>query len=628
MKLPSNPTIFDLEGNGLYFELTKFWCMAIKQPSEPAKLYLDTTLWDSMSRLEKLLYGLTEASRGGTFEEGLSILRQSKILSGHSIIDYDLPALRKMCNDWTPNKKTKIVDTLVVSRLYNPDRVKPSSAPSKGGPHSLSTWGYRVGRGKVENEEWKVFSPNILRRCLEDVEINYLTYEALSEEGRGHDWKESLDIEHKIQEIITNQDHCGVNFDLVKAQGLVTELTCKVYNIDKEYVPSLPSSLKIPYKTSIDEPFKRDGEVKATIIKWYGDRSDQVKGPFTRILFEPFPINSTAKVKDYLLSQNWIPTEYNISKKTGERSSPKLTEDSFSSIEGTLPKAIKNRVLFSHRKSNIDGLINRLRPDGRISAGANPCGTPTGRMRHRGVVNIPKADPSIPYGTEMRSLFKAREGWVFVGHDASGLELRMLAHYMNDEAYTYEVVHGDIHTANQRAAGLSTRDQAKTFIYGFNYGAGDQKLGSIIGGGAEDGAKLRRSFLDTLPKLEELINRVKRASKKGYLRGLDSRKVWMRRNDEGRVMEHKALNTLLQSAGAIVMKKSTIILREDCLKEGVIYNKVIDMHDEGQAEVHPNDVEKYMNLAEQSIVKAGLHFNLRCPLDAKAKQGLNWSETH
>jgi DNA polymerase I-like protein with 3'-5' exonuclease and polymerase domains len=226
----------------------------------------------------------------------------------------------------------------------------------------------------------------------------------------------------------------------------------------------------------------------------------------------------------------------------------------------------------------------------------------------------------------MRTLFCAPEGKKFVGYDASGLELRMLAHYMNDQEFTRQVLHGDIHSYNQRLAGLPTRDAAKTFIYAFIYGAGDAKLGSIVNGPASEGAKLRDRFLSALPKLGELIDKVKKASRRGYLLGLDGRKVYMRRDSRGDVMEHKALNTLLQSAGAIVMKKSLQLLT--VAANDIDYIKVIDMHDEGQCEVIPEQAQLFGELAVQSIRDAGKHFNSNIPLDGEYKVGTNWAETH
>jgi DNA polymerase I-like protein with 3'-5' exonuclease and polymerase domains len=199
---------------------------------------------------------------------------------------------------------------------------------------------------------------------------------------------------------------------------------------------------------------------------------------------------------------------------------------------------------------------------------------------------------------------------------------------MNDPEFTESIINGsqelgtDIHTRNQLAAGLSTRDQAKSFIYAFLYGAGDEKIGTVVQGSAVDGARLKRTFLKNLPALKRLLERVKKASRKGYLIGLDGRRVWMRGS------EHAALNTLLQSAGAIVMKKSMIILDELVKLENLDVVKVIDQHDEAQADVLPEHVERYKELAVQSIRLAGEYFKLKVPLDAEASHGANWSETH
>jgi DNA polymerase I-like protein with 3'-5' exonuclease and polymerase domains len=392
-------------------------------------------------------------------------------------------------------------------------------------------------------------------------------------------------------------------------------------------MPNLPKRLVVPYKVEIKEPFLKKGGLRKNVSDWFeGYDSTVVGGPFTRIDWEDINLGSIEQVKDYLLSTGWVPTEWNY--KDGQKTSPKLTEDSYESIKGGFGEDITNRILYRHRRSQIEGWITSFRKDHRITAGANTCGTNTGRFRHFGVVNVPKAKDYIFYGKEMRSLFCASPGRKFVGHDASGLELRMLAHYMNDEDYINEVINGDLHARNQEAAGLPTRDDAKTFIYAFLYGAGNDKIGAIVGGDASDGESLKRQFLSATPSLKRLITNVRKASKKGYLKGLDGRKIWMRRNEYGEVMQHKALNTLLQSAGAVVMKESSILLNQSVKKHTLDVLKVIDMHDESQADVALKDVEKYMELAEQSIVLAGEHFNLKCPLAAKAKVGDNWAMTH
>ena len=317
-----------------------------------------------------------------------------------------------------------------------------------------------------------------------------------------------------------------------------------------------------------------------------------------------------------------------------------------------------------HRQSQIKGFLKHIRTDGRIPADAHTIGTPTYRFRHTKVVNVPKAASHVVFGKQMRSLFTvkgknlhqritqrgkedelineierqlynsrlrpyAKQGYKLVGHDASGLELRILAHYINDETFTHSVADGDPHTANQLAAGLPTRDAAKTFIYAFIYGAGNKKIGSIVGGGVAQGRAIKERFLEANPKLAALITGVQSAAGKGYIKGIDGRRVRIRKDPVSkRPQVHKALNALIQTGGAIVMKYSMIWLDLAANAEGLEYMKVIDMHDESQAEVIDDDAPRYAYLAVQSIRKAGEYLELRCPLDAEAKINTRWSKTH
>lgn len=619
--------VFDIETDGLYWESTKCHVLTIKDLSS-----------GQMKSFSDSLPHLTT----GPISEGLSLLKQASILICHNQINFDLPTLKKLYN-WTPNESTKIFDTLVVSRLLNPDRPKPSNPSCKGGPHSLEAWGYRVGKAKPDHEDWSVFSPAMLRRNREDVEINTSVYHILRSELEGWDWQEAIDLEHEVARIITQQEINGVKFDLEKAHELVNTLTTLISDIDAKLSIHIPGTYK-QCGVSVSKPFKTDGHLIKRVVDYFKlydiDPTGLVSGPFTKIELIPPNFNSQSQIKDYLLAHGWEPDEWNYSD-DGTKTSPKLTESSFGSIEGEIGNLIKQRTLYSHRCNQVQGWIDRVRSDGRISATANTCGTNTGRFRHSNVVNVPKAASHVAFGKEMRSLFTIPDGKVLIGHDAEGLELRMLAHYMDDPQFTEAVVNGDkklgtdIHTLNQKLAGLETRDDAKTFIYALIYGAGDEKLGKIVGGDAGDGKALRVRFLKNLPALERLIERVKRASKKGYLKGLDGRKIWMRSVD-GRVMQHKALNTLLQSAGAIVMKKSMCILDKSLLESSTMklvsspVLKVLDMHDEAQAEVLDQEdvVSEYLELSKDSIVKAGEHFKLRVPLAADASYGHNWAETH
>jgi DNA polymerase I-like protein with 3'-5' exonuclease and polymerase domains len=244
------------------------------------------------------------------------------------------------------------------------------------------------------------------------------------------------------------------------------------------------------------------------------------------------------------------------------------------------------------------------------------------------VVNIPAAGRS-EYGKEIRSLFLPdNPDHLFLGSDASGLEARMLCHYMDDMEYTDLLLNGDIHTFNQELAGLKTRDDAKTFLYALLYGAGDANLGSQVGGSKADGARMRARFMDGLPKYATLLNRVKEEAETGYLTGLDGRPIRMRRGKDGQVQSHKALNTLLQSAGAIVMKYGMIFLNHWVKEANLDAHQVLWMHDEVQWSCHKDDLEQLTHFANNYVRVAGEYLQMNIPLASEAMVGRSWYETH
>ena len=248
-------------------------------------------------------------------------------------------------------------------------------------------------------------------------------------------------------------------------------------------------------------------------------------------------------------------------------------------------------------------------------------GAITSRMSHSSpnMAQIPAV--YSPYGKDCRELWVVPSGYKLVGVDASGLEIRILSHYMNDKEYINEVINGDIHSTNQTLAGLETRDIAKTFIYAFIYGAGNKKLGTICGRSESYGRTIKDRFLKRLPSLAKLRKRVDNAVKKGYLKGLDQRKLIIRQ-------KHSALNTLIQGGGAIAMKKALVILSNYISTYKIDAIPVANVHDEFQYQVKEEQADRFGKLAVQSIVDAGDKLNLRCSLDGEYKIGNNWKETH
>jgi DNA polymerase I-like protein with 3'-5' exonuclease and polymerase domains len=284
-------------------------------------------------------------------------------------------------------------------------------------------------------------------------------------------------------------------------------------------------------------------------------------------------------------------------------------------------KLINRFLMLQKRIAQVSSWIEAIREDGRVHGKVITNGTITGRMSHQSpnMAQIPAV--YSPYGKECRALWIVNKGYKLVGVDASGLELRMLAHYMNDKDYIHEVVNGDIHTANQIAAGLESRDKAKTFIYAFIYGAGSAKIGSIIGGSTADGERAKEKFLRATPSLRSLREKVERVATRRYVTGIDKRRIIIRH-------PHAALNSLLQGAGAIVMKKALTLLEEYVKVKQIKAFPVVNVHDEFQYEVKEEQAEQFGRVAVQSIIDAGKLLNIRCPLNGEYKVGNNWSETH
>jgi DNA polymerase I-like protein with 3'-5' exonuclease and polymerase domains len=286
-------------------------------------------------------------------------------------------------------------------------------------------------------------------------------------------------------------------------------------------------------------------------------------------------------------------------------------------------KLINKYLMLQKRIAQVSSWIEAVKEDGRVHGKVITNGTITGRMSHQ-APNMAQV-PAVysPYGKECRELWVVDKGNKLVGVDASGLELRMLAHYMNDKEYTNEIINGDIHTANQMAAGLRSRDESKTFIYAFIYGAGAKKIGSIIGGSERDGDRVKEKFLRATPSLRSLREKVDAVAKSNrrWLKGLDGRKIIIRH-------PHAALNSLLQGAGAIVMKVSLILLEEYVKNKRIKAYPVVNVHDEFQYEVEEGRAEEFGRLAVQSIRDAGRKLKLRCELNGEYKIGNNWAETH
>ena len=421
-------------------------------------------------------------------------------------------------------------------------------------------------------------------------------------------------MEHQVQTIIAKQVRDGWLLDQRKCYELLANLKQRKMEVEdavQEKFKPLPNFVK-----QISPKYNKDGNLSTVGLKFLGDDWRNVGGDFSRIDWPEFNLGSRQQIAKHLQFFGWEPKAHT------EKGNIIVDEAVLSQVTD-IPEAqlIAEYLLLQKRVAQVQSWLDEVSDDGRVHGNVNTIGAVTGRMTHSSpnMAQVPAG--YSPYGKECRDCWIAPDNYKLVGVDASGLELRMLAHYMNDEEYTNEVTNGDVHTANQKNAGLATRDLAKTFIYAFLYGAGDAKIGAIVGGSRRDGAELKEKFLNNTPPLRHLRERVAKSAKRGYLQGLDGRKLILR-------SEHAALNTLLQSAGAIIMKKSLTILDEYATIHNIEYKFVGNIHDEFQVEVKEDQAEKLGWLAVECIKAAGDRMSLKCPLDGEYKVGQSWAETH
>ena len=529
-----------------------------------------------------------------------------KTLIGHNIIGFDLPVLKKLLGfDWWGD----IEDTLVMSRLDN---------PSREGGHSLSSWGTRLNYPKGDYSDWTQYTDEMGKYCKKDVAVLAKLYRLLNSKAMS---EIALRIEHKIAVITHQQTLNGWKFDIRKASNLLASLKQEMFiaedEVRKVFTP-LPVWVELNHPG--DKCYTKDGNVskryQAQLDKGaHFDVDNNEESTWGHYIYPEFNLGSRQQIARYLQHFGWKPKQFT------ELGTIIVSEAVLETIKIPEGKLIAKYLMLQKRLGLVSAWIDAIDKGDRIHGKVNTCGAVTGRMTHSkpNLAQVPSS--SSPYGEECRELFTVEEGYKLVGMDASGLELRMLAHYMNDEDYTNEVIHGDIHTANQKAANLETRDKAKTFIYAFLYGAGSRKLGKMTGGNAEDGRRLQNDFLNNTPALKKLRINITKSSESGSIIGLDGRVLHIR-------SPHAALNTLLQSAGAIVMKRAVILLDHFSRVYKIDYKIIGQIHDEVQAEVKESQAEFFGDLAVSCIKRAGKDFKLNCPLDGNYKIGTTWKETH
>lgn len=532
---------------------------------------------------------LVVTKKAGVIKEWLTPNGLQSYLDGHEVcahnlIGFDAPVLRKVWGITIP--VSKAVDTLVMSRLLQP------TPPN--GSHSLKAWGKRLGFEKMDFDVTDFdggLTDDMREYCIRDVEVLEQLHKHLANEFKA--WpdggKQSLELEVTIAIIMSKQEKNGFLLDIRMATELLAFMRNRMLDITLQLQEIFPPLVH--------------------------ERWSEKTGKRLKDRVEEFNVGSRKQIASRLQS---LGVEFT---KTTDKGAVIIDEPTLKAINRPEAKLIAEYLMLQKRVGLLDSWLEHADSEGRVHGRVITNGTITGRMTHTrpnmGQITSVKSE----YGKESRSCWTVAEGNKLVGTDLSGIELRCLAHYMQDEAYTHELLEGDIHTANQQAAGLETRDQAKTFIYALLYGAGAAKIGSIVGGSARHGQALIDKFMGNMPALEKLLRKVQRMAGKGYVPALDGRRIEIR-------SEHAALNSLLQSCGSIIAKQWCVEAHKLLRKHKIDVKQVAFVHDEIQVECKAKDAEHVATLMVEAARIAGTVLDFRVPVDAEAKIGLNWFHTH
>ncbi len=603
--LRTTTATFDIETNALKIkDITKIHCCAI-DTGEGIKLYKDPQIW-------------------------LPILEEADVLVGHNIIQYDIIAIKHLYPEFKP--RGKVVDTLIAARMFYPDildidyKNKWKGMPVQlYGRHKLEAYGFRLGMEKQHADltDFSELTNELADRCKSDVAVTAMLWRRL--QPKVNSALSAVDLEMRFATLISKQEQSGFHFDCKGALELEATIVTQLKSIDerlRQRFPFVDGGMFTPKRNDSSRGYI----AKATmcrLVPLNPNSRDHIAWVLKNHLnwkAETFTETGKPKIDESVLkdipgAEDFV-TSLTLQKRLGQLSTGanawlRLVESD--RIHGSVITVGCATMRASHihpNMSQIPAVRSVLGSECRALFGPNvlpPCTSPKGHFS--------KKNPMVEEDSPKQ-----------VGVDLSGIEARCLAHYLwpfDGGSFAKEVIEGDIHTANQKAAGLPTRDMAKTFLYALIYGVGAEKLSKITG---MNGKKLKQTYFRNMPALAELIKRVtSKAESEGILKSIDGRPIKIR-------SPHSSLNFLLQSCGAIISKLWYNICYEDITRAGMVYGKdwtfLAHVHDEIQFSVRGSLSQQLAEIATEASKKAGKQLKMRIPIESEYKIGLNWAECH
>ena len=612
--------VIDIEANGLLDTVDTIWMIVCKELGEESF----TVFTDNDPLYQPL----------DSFSKWVSTNVQSIIW--HNGVRYDAEAIRKVLG--VDLDHIKQYDTVIMSRVLKYTRFKTGPAYT----HALKAWGQHLGEHKGDFNDWSKYSQEMLDYCKQDTRVNELIYKRLLAEVKEQAEhrpliREALRVEHDLSRLSAQQVRDGWLFNFTECSKLIQKISTDMSEIEAAVEPHLKDR-EVLIDTDPKTPqYKKNGEyttVSARVISEHlgytvvpadALKSTPPMSPgteFQRKKLEPASMGNQDIVKDYLEVIGWKPDEWNWKRlPNGQfiKQSPKLTSKSLNAMSHPHGRMIDEYYTLRARKSVMTSWMDQADGDGRLRGDVMDMGAQSFRQTHKIIANLPGANAK--YGKEIRELFIAPEGKTIISADGAAYQIRLLAHYLNDEKYTKTVLEGDPHQLNADSMGCE-RHLAKPTFFAVLYGAGAAKVGNILGVSQKEGKDKRQKLIDGIPGLRKLIEKAERVTtNQGYMSGLDGRHVYSE-------SPYKSLNYLIQSAEAILMKRTIVSIAEEFRKNNIGFKQLLFYHDEVSYEINPEDTEKAQEIIARCFAEAPKEYGVNIMEAGDIKVGGNYYEVH